>query len=223
MSTDGQRLSGRIALITGASRGIGAAVAKRFAAEGAQVILVARTVGGLEEVDDEIRSASGGAAQATLLPLDLMQGEEIDKLASALAERFGRLDVLVNSAGRAERNALGPGATHEEVWDRVIDVNLKGTYMCSRAVLPAMQEGGWGRIVNFSSTAGKNVSTVGGAHYTASKAGVLGFTRHLAKEVARYGIRPLPDTRTTRRPAAIVVPSTCTASIRTTAARRLIW
>ena len=76
----------------------------------------------------------------------------------------------------------------EDEWDFVVDVNLKGTYLCSRAVLPTMREGGWGRIVNFSSTAGKNVSTVGGAHYTAAKAGILGFTRHLAKEEAGHGI-----------------------------------
>ena len=76
----------------------------------------------------------------------------------------------------------------EDEWDWVIAVNLKGTYLCSRAVLPAMRKEGWGRIVNFSSTAGKSTSTVGGAHYTAAKAGVLGFTRHLAREAAAYGI-----------------------------------
>ena len=76
----------------------------------------------------------------------------------------------------------------EDEWDFVVGVNLKGTYLCSRAVLPTMRSQGWGRIVNFSSTAGKNVSTVGGAHYTAAKAGILGFTRHLAKEEAGYGI-----------------------------------
>ena len=70
----------------------------------------------------------------------------------------------------------------------MVAVNLKGTYLCSRAVLPAMRKAGWGRIVNFSSTAGKNISTVGGAHYTAAKAGILGFSRHLAKEEARHGI-----------------------------------
>ncbi len=76
----------------------------------------------------------------------------------------------------------------ESEWDRVIDVNLKGTFLCSQAVLPSMQKAGWGRIVNFSSTAGKNTSIVGGAHYTAAKAGILGFTRHLAKEVASFNI-----------------------------------
>ena len=100
---DALRLDGRIALITGASRGIGAAVARRYAAEGAQVILVARTTGALEEVDDEIRADAVAAGRepvpATLVPMDLANGAEIDQLALAVAERFGRLDVLVGNAG----------------------------------------------------------------------------------------------------------------------------
>jgi len=95
MADNGNRLAGRIALITGASRGIGAAVAKRYAAEGAHVILTARTVAGLEEVDDAIREASDGKAQATLVPLDLQKAEEIEKLAPAIGGRFGKLDILV--------------------------------------------------------------------------------------------------------------------------------
>src|SRR5512134_1916823 len=93
------RLAGRVALITGASRGIGAAVARRFAAEGARLILAARTVGGLEETDDAIRQAGG--ERATLVPLDLGQGDQIDQLGAAIYERFGRLDVLVGNAGTA--------------------------------------------------------------------------------------------------------------------------
>jgi 3-oxoacyl-[acyl-carrier protein] reductase len=103
-----------------------------------------------------------------------------------IADRFGGVDILVNNAG-----VLRPTKVidiPEEEWDFVVDVNLKGTFLCSQAVLSTMQKAGWGRIINFSSTAGKNVSTVGGAHYTAAKAGILGFTRHLAKEVARDGI-----------------------------------
>ena len=98
----------------------------------------------------------------------------------------GDLHILVNNAG-----VLRPTRVvdiEEDEWDLVVNVNLKGTYLCSRAALPPMQQEGWGRIVNFSSTAGKNVSTVGGAHYTAAKAGILGFTRHLAKEMAPFGI-----------------------------------
>jgi NAD(P)-dependent dehydrogenase (short-subunit alcohol dehydrogenase family) len=99
---------------------------------------------------------------------------------------YGAVHILINNAG-----VLRPTPVidiEEDEWDLVVDVNLKGTYLCSREVLPAMRKAGWGRIVNFSSTAGKNVSTVGGAHYTAAKAGVLGFTRHLASEEARHGI-----------------------------------
>jgi NAD(P)-dependent dehydrogenase (short-subunit alcohol dehydrogenase family) len=99
---------------------------------------------------------------------------------------YEAIHILINNAG-----VLRPTKVieiPEAEWDWVVAVNLKGTFLCSQAVLPAMQAAGWGRIVNFSSTAGKNVSTVGGAHYTAAKAGVLGFTRHLAKEVAADGI-----------------------------------
>ena len=99
---------------------------------------------------------------------------------------FGSLDILINNAGILYPTSVAE--MPEDEWDRVIEVNLKGTFLCAQAVLPSMKLAGWGRIVNFSSTAGKNVSTVGGAHYTASKAGVLGFTRHLAREVAAYGI-----------------------------------
>ena len=91
-------LEGRIALITGASRGIGAAVARRFAAEGAKVILLARTVGGLEEVDAAIRTASDGKSNATLIPMDLTKSDDIEKLADAITERFGRLDILLGNA-----------------------------------------------------------------------------------------------------------------------------
>ena len=146
MAAGQQRLSGRIALITGASRGIGAAVAKRFAAEGAQVVLVARTVDGLEEVDDEIRSASGGTAQATLIPLDLLHGEEIDKLAPALAERFGRLDVLVGNAG-----LLGTMTPVHQIrpaeWDEVMAVNLTANWRLIRALDPLLRASPAGRAM----------------------------------------------------------------------------
>ena len=99
---------------------------------------------------------------------------------------FGGVHILINNAGILYPTTVDE--ISEDEWDRVINVNLKGTFLCAQAVLPAMTKAGWGRIVNFSSSAGKSVSTIGGAHYTASKAGVLGFTRHLAKEVAAHGI-----------------------------------
>ncbi|MFP6777917.1 MAG: SDR family NAD(P)-dependent oxidoreductase, partial [Alphaproteobacteria bacterium] len=109
-----KRLSGRIALVTGASRGIGRAVARRFAAEGARLILVARTSGGLEEADDEVRNAGGEPAM--LVPLDLCQGDLVDQLGAALHERFGRLDILVGNA--AMLGGLRPvGHYPPDVWE----------------------------------------------------------------------------------------------------------
>ena len=121
--TDGRRLEGRIALITGASRGIGAAVARRFAAEGARLILVARTSAGLEEVDDQIRAACGAQTAPTLVTLDLASPADIDDFAAALAQRFGRLDILVGNAG-----LLGTLTPMQQIeprdWDEIIAVNL---------------------------------------------------------------------------------------------------
>lgn len=150
MAADPLPLSGRVALITGASRGIGAAVAKRFAAEGAQVILIARTVGGLEEVDDAIRTASGGKASATLVPLDLSQGEEIDKLAPSISQRFGRLDILVGNAGLL--GTMTP--VHQiqpEEWDEVIAVNLTANWRLIRALEPLLRASDAGRAMFLTS------------------------------------------------------------------------
>ena len=176
-------LEGKIALITGAAQGMGRAVAERMAAAGARLVLNDRnpktlraTAGALEGEAAEVETVTG----------DVSSGGDVARLVERALERFGAIHVLVNNAG-----ILRPTAVidlEEEEWDRVMNVNLKGTYLCSRAVLPAMRREGWGRIVNFSSTAGRSVSTLGGAHYTAAKAGVLGFTRHLAKEEAPHGI-----------------------------------
>lgn len=107
-------------------------------------------------------------------------------MAAAALSAHGSSDILVNCAGVLRTTRIDAITSAE--WDLVLDVNLKGTFLCSQAVLPAMKEREYGRIVNISSSAGRSVSTLGGAHYTAAKAGVLGFTRALAKEVARFGI-----------------------------------
>ncbi len=175
--------AGRVAIVTGAGRGMGWAVAARLAAGGAKLVVndldadsAERAAGALQE--------SGAEALAT--PGDVTSSADVAGMVAGALEHFGRIHVLVNNAG-----VLRPTPVfdiEEEEWDMVVNGNLKSTYLCSRAVLPAMRDQGWGRIVNFSSTAGKNVSTVGGAHYTASKAAILGFTRHLAKEEAAHGI-----------------------------------
>ena len=137
------RLEGRIALITGASRGIGAAVAESFAAEGAELVLVARTVGGLEEIDDRVRLHG---RHATLVPLDLTDGDGIDRLGGAIAERHGRLDVLVGNAGVLGR--LGPSAhASPDEWQSVIDVNLTANWRLIRSFDPLLRASNAGRAI----------------------------------------------------------------------------
>ena len=178
-----EEFSGKIAIVTGAARGMGYAVAKRLAAGGASVVINDINAEAAERAASDLR-VLGQAALA--MPGDVTSGQDVGRLVARAVGHYGEVHILINNAG-----ILRPTPVidiQEDEWDLVVNVNLKGTYLCSRAVLPGMQKTGWGRIVNFSSTAGKNISTVGGAHYTAAKAGILGFTRHLAKEVARYGI-----------------------------------
>ena len=111
---------------------------------------------------------------------------DVEQMIKHTENNFGHTDVLGNKAGVLRPTPLLQ--ISEEEWDYVVEGNLKSTFLCSKAVLPSMQQNRWGRIINISSSAGKNVSTIGGAHYTAGKAAVLGLTRHAAKEVAEYGV-----------------------------------
>ena len=183
MADAAEEFSGKIAIVTGAARGMGYAVAKRLAAGGASVVINDVNAEAAARAASDLH-ALGHAALA--VAGDVTSGQDVGRLVARAVDHYGEVHILINNAG-----ILRPTPVidiQEDEWDLVVNVNLKGTYLCSRAVLPSMQKTGWGRIVNFSSTAGKNISTVGGAHYTAAKAGILGFTRHLAKEVARYGI-----------------------------------
>lgn len=175
-------LEGKVALVTGAAGGMGTAIARALAAKGAAVALNDRDTSALAPLRDELDAATGAVTVAA----DVTDRTQVDAMVTTVADRLGTVDVLVNNAGvlRPTRIADIP----EDEWDLVVDVNLKGTFLCTQAVLGGMRAKGWGRIVNLSSTAGKNVSTMGGAHYTAAKAGVLGLTRHTASEVARDGI-----------------------------------
>lgn len=178
------RLTGRIALITGASRGIGAAVARRFAAEGAHVVLAARTVGGLEEVDDAIQAGGGSA---TLVPQDLADLPAIDRLGAALYERFGRLDVLVGNA--AGLGILSPvGHIDPEVWEETLALNVTVNYRLIRSLDPLLRQSEAGRAIFVTSGVTQGVFPYWGA-YAASKAALETLVRTWAGEIAKTKMR----------------------------------
>ncbi len=176
----GRELDGKVALVTGAARGIGLAIARQLATAGAAVAL-----NDISKVRLEAAAASL-ATSPLAVPADVTNRDDVIEMVADVAGAYGSVDVLVNNAGILHPTRLVD--IPEDEWDEVIDVNLKGTFLCSQAVVPLMRDRGWGRIINLSSTAGKSISTVGGAHYTAAKAGILGLTRHLASEVAGDGI-----------------------------------
>ena len=176
-------LSGKVALVTGAGRGMGRAIAVMLAGRGAEVVVNDQSPQMLEEVKQQLTGLGG---KGWTVAADVTKSESVRAMVDTLIERAGSLDILINNAGTLRPTPYAD--ISEDEWNLVVDVNLKGVFLCSQAALPQMSKRGWGRVINISSSAGKNVSTVGGVHYTAAKAGVLGVTRHLAKEVARFGV-----------------------------------
>jgi NAD(P)-dependent dehydrogenase (short-subunit alcohol dehydrogenase family) len=179
-----QSLSGKIALVTGASRGIGYQAALALAREGAHVIAVARTVGGLEDLDDEIQAAGGSA---TLTPLDLKQGDLIDKIGGAIAERWGRLDILVGNAGILGELAPMPHVS-PKIWDEVIQVNLTANWRLIRAFDPLLRLSQAGRALFISATLGHAPRAYWGA-YAVSKAGLDMMVKTYADELDGTPVR----------------------------------
>ncbi len=178
------RLDGRIALVTGASRGIGAAVARRFAAEGATVLLCARTVGALEDVYDSITAAGGTAVG---IPIDLTESERVYALASSLAERFGRLDVLVGNAARL--GTLTPVAHAKPAdFDSTVAVNLTANHRLIRAMDPLLRQSDAGRALFVTCEAG-HVPKAFFSGYGVSKAGLEMLVRMYATEVSKTSLR----------------------------------
>jgi 3-oxoacyl-[acyl-carrier protein] reductase len=176
-----KRFEGRRALVTGASRGIGEAVASRLAEEGAVVLAAARTAGDLDRVVSRIREAGG---QASALALDLSDPASIESAAkAALAE--GPVDVLVNNAGVTDDNLLL--RMSKESWDRVLSTNLTGVFLMTQALIRSMIKKRYGRIVNVTSVVGM-MGNPGQANYAASKAGLIGFTKSVARELASRNV-----------------------------------
>lgn len=171
-------LSGRTAIVTGASRGIGKAIALRLAAAGAKVACVARNAEKLAETVGEIEAA-GGTAEA--FPSDVADSDSATKLVEAVAEKWERVDILVNNAG-ITRDTLLPRMSDDD-WDSVIATNLRSVFLFSRAAASLMMRAKSGRIINISSTSGLRGNQAQ-ANYSASKAGVIGFTQTIARELA---------------------------------------
>ena len=176
------QLQGKAAIVTGAGSGIGRAIAHGLAREGAAVTVADLELERAETVAKELRSAG---ARALVQQVDVADSADVDRMVEATVEQFGAIDILVNNAGVAVRAPVGEMT--DEQWDRVIAVNLRGTFACCRAALRQMIPQRQGSIVNIASGRGIRGSP-GGAVYGASKAAIINFTRSLALEVASYGI-----------------------------------
>lgn len=177
-------LKNKIAFVTGASRGIGAAAAQILAKRGAKVALAARTVPDLEDVASVIRQSGSEALVVSGSVLDV---DQINNMVKKVIEHWGRVDILVNNAGLG--TPISPvEEIREEDWDQTIALNLKSAFLVTRAVVPFMKRQKYGRIVNVSSYAGRNYSLISGPQYSAAKAGLLGFTKHMAAELGPFGI-----------------------------------
>jgi 3-oxoacyl-[acyl-carrier protein] reductase len=177
------KLGDRVAIVTGGARGIGKAIAETLLREGAKVVLV--------DVDEERLAASkkeleGKGGFLLAIPLDITKNSEVKGRVAEVLNTFGRIDILVNNAGIIRRGTVE--TVTEEDWDRVIEVNLKGTFNCCRAVVAAMKRQGYGKIVNVSSIAGKLGDITSAPGYGPSKAAVDALTKTLARQLARYGI-----------------------------------
>ncbi len=177
-------LKDRVALVTGSSRGIGAATAEVLASRGARVAVSARTVPDLEQVAERIQGAGG---QALVIPCDVLDLGQVEATVKRVVDTWGRLDVLVNNAGLG--TPIQPVETIDPTdWDGAVALNLKSAFLCVRAAVPVMKAQRYGRIVNVSSFAGRNFSRLSGPQYSAAKAGLLGFTKHMAIELGPFGI-----------------------------------
>ena len=176
-------LKGKTALVTGGARGIGFAAVKRLLTDGARCVIWDRD----QKAIDDAKAQLMDLGEVTSDRVELANPDSVEALAGQVLKRHGKIDVLVNNAGIAGVNKMLWECTPEE-WREVMDVDLYGVFLCCRAFVPAMLEGGWGRIVNVASIAGKEGNPTA-SHYSAAKAGVIGLTKSLGKELSDTNIR----------------------------------
>lgn len=182
-SVDSRELAGRVAVVTGGASGMGLATVRALASRGATVAVFDPAARDVEEV---AATLSLPAERIRSIAVDVTDADRVGRAFDAVLAEQARLDILVNAAGIAPPTAFED--ISEPEWNRVLAVSVHGTFLCCQRAVSVMRDGGWGRIVNFSSTAGKTISTAGGVHYTTAKHGVLGLTRHLAKNYGPDGI-----------------------------------
>lgn len=176
-------LQGKVAIITGGSRGIGKGIAERLTEAGAEIIIADIDISKAKKTAEELAKKG---KNSLAIQVDVSKDRPVKFLIKKSLEKFGKVDILINNAGIMLRTRLKDLSLEE--WENTLKVNLTGPFLLIKALLPVMKKNGYGRIINISSSAGRSVSTLGGVHYTASKAGLLGLTRATAKELACFGI-----------------------------------
>jgi 3-oxoacyl-[acyl-carrier protein] reductase len=169
--------AGRTVIVTGAGRGIGLGIAQRFVAAGADVVMV--------DLDEDVLVAAAAELSAVPAVADIARTEDVDRVVAATVERTGRVDILVNNAGILRDGVLWK--MDDEAWEQVLAVHLGGTFRFTRACVPHFREQQYGRVINFTSYTGLH-GNMGQANYAAAKAGLIGFTKTAAKELARFGV-----------------------------------
>ncbi len=179
------RLKDKVAVVTGAAQGIGQGTAMRFAREGAHVAVCDINAEGVKKVSQDIIALG---RKSLWFEVDVSVSSQVNHMVEKAVESLGRIDILVNNAGGGFNLPNKLEEITEEIWDRVVDVNLKGTFICSRAVVPYMKQQKSGRIINLSSKAGRYGGELTGIQYSSAKAGVMGLTRQLAKDLGPFGI-----------------------------------
>lgn len=177
-------LKGKVALVTGASRGLGKGIALVLAEQGADVIV--NYLHSREEAEHVSSELEGLGSKCTCIQADVSNADDVQRMFAEIKERYGRLDILVNNAGTTKSQDIF--STTEEDWDRIIDTNLKSVFLCSKEAMNIMKEQQSGRIINISSIVGHRGALYGHVHYAATKSGIFGFTKTLARTAASHGI-----------------------------------